>query len=142
MADGGVRLNVEMIQLIGVELELRFRFKNHVILVELRVHRIDLALTKSIVEGVVDGGRGHAESRSSGSVDHQGHREAAHLLVGRNIFELRQFFEASDKAIGPVVELILIWIFKRVLKLRPTHAVVHSDVLHRLHKNLDVLQVS
>jgi len=44
------------VQLAWIFLELWLGFQDHVILVELRVHGVDLALAEGIVEGVVHGG--------------------------------------------------------------------------------------
>ena len=58
---GSIRLDIEMIELIGVELKLRLAFKDHVILIHLRIHRIDLALSKGVIQSVVDGRRSDTE---------------------------------------------------------------------------------
>ena len=46
-----------MIQHFRIKLKLRLRFKDHVVLVDLRIHRVDLALPESVVQRIVDGGR-------------------------------------------------------------------------------------
>ncbi len=130
-----------MVQLVGVQLKLRLRLQNHVVLVQLRVHRIDLPLAERVVERIVDRRRRHAQARSSRPVDHQRHRQTAHLLVGRNIFELRQLLQPGDKAIGPVIQFVLVRVLQRVLVLRPAHPVIDRDVLHRLHEELNALHI-
>ena len=45
-----------MIQHVWILLKLRLALQDHMILIELRVHRVDLPLTKGIVERVVDSG--------------------------------------------------------------------------------------
>ena len=54
-AAGGRRLDIDIVQLLRIELELRVRLQNHVILIQLRVERVDLALPERVVERVVDG---------------------------------------------------------------------------------------
>ena len=60
-----------LFSLPGSCLELRLRFQNHVVLVELRVHRVDLALAEGVVERVVDGRRRDAQPRCGDAVDRQ-----------------------------------------------------------------------
>ena len=64
------------------------------------------------------------------------------LLVRSDIFKLRQFLELGDKAIGPVIELIDVRIFERVLVLSPADTVIHGDVLHRLHVELHAVDIA
>ena len=45
-----------------MQLKPRIGLQNHVILVQLRVHRIDLALTERVVQCIVDRRRSDAES--------------------------------------------------------------------------------
>jgi len=47
-------LNIEALQSVRIHLKPWIGFQNHVVLVELRVHRIDLALSESVIQGVVD----------------------------------------------------------------------------------------
>jgi hypothetical protein len=110
-----------MVQLIRVKLKLRLGLQNHVILVQLRVHRIDLPLAECVVQRVVDRRRRHAKPRSSRAIDHQRHGQAAHLLIRRNIFELRQLLQLADKSVGPVIQFNWIGILQRVLVLRPAN---------------------
>ncbi len=44
-----------MVKLIGVQLKLRFALEDDVVLVHLRIHRADLPLAESVIEGVVYG---------------------------------------------------------------------------------------
>ncbi len=108
-------------QLFRVGRELRLRFQNHVILVQLRVHRVDLALAEVVVKRVVDGRWSDPQPRGRDSVDGQRDRARAGLLIGCHILQLRQLFQLCDKAIGPQIQLIHIGIFQRVLILRAAH---------------------
>ena len=74
-------------------LELRIRLQNHVILIQLRVESIDLPLTESIVECVVDGFRGNPETGSRGAIDRHRRREAAQLLIRHHVGQLRQLLQ-------------------------------------------------
>ena len=107
------------------------------ILVQLGVHGVDLALAEGVVEGVVEGGRRDAQPRGGDAVDHQGDGARAGLLIGGDIFEFRQLLQLVDELVGPLVQLVDVRIFERVLILRAAHAVVDGDVLHRLHVQLD-----
>ena len=130
-----------LLQLARVLLELRQRFQNHVVLVELRVHRADLPLAEGVVQRVVDGRRRDAQARGGDAVDDQRNRQPAGLLVGGHVFQFRQLLQLLDEAVGPQVQLVRIGIFERVLVLRAAHAVIHRDVLHRLHEELDALHL-
>ncbi len=68
-----------------VQLELRIRLENDVILIQLCVHRVDLALPEGVVERVVDGGRCDAEARSGSTVNGQRCRLSAELLVCHDV---------------------------------------------------------
>ena len=87
--------------LFGIELKLRLRLQNHVVLIQLRIHRVDLALAKGVVQRVVDGGRRDAQPRSGDAVDHQRDGKPARLLIGGHILQLRQLLQLRDKAVGP-----------------------------------------
>ena len=49
-------------QLLRIELKFRVRLQNHVILIQLRVERVDLSLSEGVIERVVDGLRSDAEA--------------------------------------------------------------------------------
>ncbi len=55
-------MDVDVVELVGIALEARVGFENDVILVHLRVLRVDLALAECVVERVVDGGGRDAEA--------------------------------------------------------------------------------
>src|ERR1700742_469480 len=97
-----------MIQDVRVFLKLRVALQDYVILVQLRVHRVDLPLAKGIVERLVDGCWGNTETRRSYTIDYEGNGHAAKLLVRRNILKLRQFLEPRHEPAGPVIQFILI----------------------------------
>ena len=141
-AGGRIGLDVELVQLVGIDLELRLRLKNHMVLVQLRVHRVDLPLTEGIVECIVDRRGSDTQARGRGAIDHQRDGQAAHLLVGGNIFELRQLLQTRNKTIRPIVQFVLIGIFKRVLILCTADAVIDRDVLHRLHEELNSVHLA
>ena len=89
-----IRLDIQMVQLIRIQLELRLCLQNHVILIQLRIHRVDLTLAKCVIQRIVDRRWRNAQPRRSGAVDHQRHRKAAHLLVRRDVFQLRQLLQS------------------------------------------------
>src|ERR1700723_42989 len=109
-----------MIQLVWIQLKLRLTLQNHVILIDLRIHRTDLPLTESVIERVVDGRGRDAKSRSGNAVDHPRNRQPSHLLVGGDIFQFWQLLQPAYETVGPVVQFIRVWVFERVLVLRAT----------------------
>jgi hypothetical protein len=90
-------LNIDVVQLARIFLELRVSFENHVILVELRIQRIDLALSECVVQRVVDGRRRDAEARSGGAINDQGFGYASQLLIGDHVRQFRQLLQPGDK---------------------------------------------
>ena len=118
-------------------LELRLRLQDHVVLVELRVHGVDLALAESVVERVVDGRRRDSQPRGGDAVDGQRHRQSAGLLVGGHVFQQGRLLQLVDQPVRPQVQFGGIGVFERVLVLRAADAVIDGDVLHRLHVQLD-----
>ena len=58
-----------MTQHVWILLKLRLALEDHMILIELRVHRVDLPLTEGIIECVVDGGRCNAQARRGYAID-------------------------------------------------------------------------
>src|SRR5579859_6256665 len=66
-AVGGVDVNI--LERIGILLELRVHFHDDVILIELRVNRGDLALAEGVVQGVVDVGGKNANARGGIAID-------------------------------------------------------------------------
>ena len=81
----GDGLDVDFLQRVGIELELRIGFENDVILVELGVESVDLALSEGVVERVVDGLRRDAEAGGGSAIDDQRFGLAVQLLVGRHV---------------------------------------------------------
>ena len=60
------------------------------ILVELRVERIDLALAVGVIERVVDCGRRNAQARCSHAIDREHNGLRAGLLIGGDVLNIRQ----------------------------------------------------
>jgi hypothetical protein len=44
-----------MVQFVGVKLKLWLAFENNMVLIHLRVHRVNLPLTEGVIQCVVDG---------------------------------------------------------------------------------------
>ena len=114
-------------------------FKNHVILVQLRVHGADLPLSIRVIKSAVDGGGRNAEPRCADAIDDQRYRQPPGLLVRRHIGKLRQLLHLVDKPASPQIQLVRVGVFQRVLILGAAHPVVHGNILHRLHVELDSL---
>src|SRR6202035_1236656 len=67
-AGSGICLNIEFVQFVGIKLKLGLRFQNHVILIQLRVHGVDLALAEGVIQSVVDRRGCNTKPRSRGAV--------------------------------------------------------------------------
>ncbi len=124
-------------KLVRTCLKRRQRLENYVILVELRVHRADLALPEGVVKGIIDRGGRDTETRGSDAINGQRHGESADLLIGRHVLQLLHAFHLRDELIGPVIQFVHVRIFQRVLVLGAADAVIDRDVLHRLHVHLE-----
>ena len=120
-------------------LEIRICLQNHVILVQLRVHGVDLTLAISVIERAVDGGRRNPKPRCGDAINHQRYRQASGLLIGSHVGKLRQLLHLVDQPAGPQVQLVRIRVLQRVLVLGAADAVIHRDVLHRVHIKHDTL---
>ena len=59
-----------MVQLVGIQLKLRLTLENHMVLIHLRIHRVNLALAESVVQSVIDGRWRDTQSRGGDPVDH------------------------------------------------------------------------
>jgi len=112
-----------------------------VILVQLRVHRVDLSLAERIIKRVVDGRWCDAESRRSRAIDHHLLRLATQLLICDNIGQLWQLLQLCDQSARHGIQLGLVGIFHRVLILGAAHDIVDGQILHRLHVQLDALDL-
>ena len=63
------RAHVNILQLGWILLELRHRFQNHMILIQLREERRNLPLTEGVVERIVNGLRRDSQARRCHAVD-------------------------------------------------------------------------
>ena len=86
------RTHVNILQRVRVLLELRIDFQDHVILIELREDRGDLALAKGVVERVVDVGGQNAEARSGVAIDREGGEQALIQLIAGNVAKFGKRF--------------------------------------------------
>jgi len=110
------------------------------VLVQLRVHGADLALPIGVIERAVDGGRRNAEPRCGHAINNQRDRQTAGLLVGSHIGKLGQLLSSCLQADWSTGSTRFASGSSNVLLiLCAAYAVVHRDVLHRLHIKLDAL---
>src|SRR3954468_19188960 len=103
------------------------------VLIRLRVERVDQALTVRIIEGIVDSGRGNAEAGRGRAIDIQVQCTSAGLLIGGDVFQVGQLLQLRDELIAPLIQFVEDGVFQRVLVLGSGYAIVDSDVLNRLH---------
>ena len=122
-----------MIESIRIGFEERFYFQDHMVLVDLGIHRVDLPLAEGVIQDVINSGWCDAKARCGDTVDGQRDGQAARLLIGGDAVELRVFLQAIDETIGPQSQFIGIGILERVLVLRATYPVIHRDILDRGH---------
>ena len=66
-----------MVQLVGIQLKLRFTLENNMVLVYLGIHRADLPLTEGVIQGVIDCRDRDAQSRGGDPVNHQRYSKPA-----------------------------------------------------------------
>jgi hypothetical protein len=78
-------LDVDILELFRVALKQRVRFQNDVVLIQLRIKRVDLPLPESVVKRIVDGGWRDAESRGRGAIDGNRRRQTTQLLIGYHV---------------------------------------------------------
>ena len=76
-------------------LKTRHCLKDHVVLVYLGIERVDLTLTKGVVQGVVDGLGRDAKARSGRAVDDEPLRQATERLVGHHVGKFGQLLETT-----------------------------------------------
>src|SRR5258708_18255442 len=138
-AVGGFYVNV--FQRMGILLELRIHFQDHVVLVELGKNGGDLPLAKSIVKRVVNVGGKNAEARGGITVDGDRSDEALVQLIAGDIAKFWKRFQFVDKARSPVSEFFGVNIFETVLELRAADAVFDSQVLDRLEEERDTVDL-
>jgi hypothetical protein len=119
-------LDVDFFQRGRCELELRLRFEDHAILVELRENDRDLPLAKGVVKRVVDGLRGDVEVRGFLAVDVHAELQAAGLLVAGYVDQARLCAEFREELRRPCGQLGLVGVLERVLVLRAAHAACRS----------------
>ncbi len=107
--------------------------QDDVVLVELRVHRVDFALAIGVVESVVQGRGGNSEARRGDPVNRKKKRLGAGLLIGGDVFQAFEPLQLGHEFVGPFIQLVFVGILEGVLILGASDAVVDADVLHRLH---------
>ena len=73
------------------------------VLIQLRIHRIDLALTEGVIERLIDGGGRNAKARGGRAINDQRNGIAAELLIGGHIFKLGPLFQLGHEPRRPVV---------------------------------------
>ena len=103
------------------------------VLVQLREDGRNLALSKSVIQRVVDGLRENSQSRRGIPVNRDIRLEPVVQLVGSHIGQRRQGLQLGHQLRGPLRQFLRIRIFYRILELGAAHAVFDRQILHRLH---------
>ena len=98
--------------------KLRIHFEHHVVLVQLREYRRDLALAECVVERVVDRLRQYAQTRCRVAIDHQLGFEPAVLLVGGDVAQLTAAVCSLSTRLGrPSAKFLRVGVFHRILDI-------------------------
>ena len=99
-------MNIKILKLGGALLAVRVRFKNHMVLVQLRIHGADLPLSISVVERAVNRRGRNSKPRCGYSIDNQRYCQSTGLLVGSHIGQLRQLLHLLHQLGRPQVQLV------------------------------------
>ncbi len=67
------------------------------------------------------------------AVEHQRRLQPLHLLIAGHVAQFRQLLQLGQHLRREGVQFVRVGIFQRVLELRAAHAVLHREILHRLH---------
>src|SRR5262249_42760466 len=67
--------------------------------------------------------------------------ESAGLLVARDVTKLGELLEFGKYSRRPGIELVGVWIFQAILKLRSAYTVFDGQVLNGLHKQSDAVDL-
>ena len=121
----------------GCLLERMLDFEHHVILVQLREDGGYFALAVRVVERLVDGGRRNSQARRGVAVELQRGAKALRLLIAGDVGQFRQLPKPRQHFGRVRVQFVGARVFQRVLELGAAHAVLHREVLHRLHEQRD-----
>ena len=133
----GTGLDVETAERVRALAEFGRHFQDHVVLVDLRKHDGDEALSKGVVQRVVDGCCSYAKPRSGIAIHDQIFFQSVILLIGGDVAQIRQRLEPFHEPGDPGGQIIRVGGFQAVLILRATDAIFHSQVLHSLHEQLN-----
>ena len=121
-----------MLQTLRVLLKHRVHFHNHVILIQAGVHGRYLALSESVVEGVIDLLSRDSQTARSGSINLQRSFQAVILLIAVDVRQCGQRSELANQSWCPVDQISQVVALNRVLKLRVGRAASDAYILDGL----------
>src|SRR5215472_3499493 len=130
-------MHVNILERVRCLLKTGIGLEHHVILIELGEDGGDLALSKGVIERVVDGLGKDSEAPGCVAVDDKVNLQTIGQLVRGDVAKLRQSFQLVDKTRYPQVQVVSVGRLERVLKLCAADAVFDSEVLHGLHVERD-----
>ena len=134
--------DIEKLQRPRTLLKLRHHFQHDTILIQLGKHRRHLPLAERVIQRIDNDLRGDAHARRRVAVDDEHGRQPLVLLIAAHVAQFGKRLQGLDELRRPPVQLLGIRIFKGVLVLRPAHAILHREILHRLHEQGDALRPS
>ena len=135
----GAGLDVDLVQGLRRELVLRLDLQHDAVLVELGEDGRDLALAEGVVERVVNGLGEHVQARGPLAVHLDADLQAAGLLVGGDIRQLRPVAQHVQQLGRPFRQFRHVGVGQRVLVLGAADAAVDLHVLGRLHEEGNAL---
>src|SRR6267154_1206085 len=134
-------MNINIFEIVRVLLELRIYFQDDVVLIQLREDRGHEALAVSIVERVVDIGRKNSQARCGVAINGQHRDQPIILLIASYVAKFGERPELVHEARHPMSQLFRVHVLQAVLKLRAADAILDGEVLHRLHKERDAIDI-
>ncbi len=134
-------MHVDILQRVGILLELRIHFEHDVILVQLRENRGHLPLPERVIQRVVNRLRQNSQPGCCVAINREGGLHPALLLIAGHVGQLIQISQFIDQFRSPLGKLVSVRVFHRVLELRAADAVFHGQVLHGLQIKGDSLHI-
>ena len=111
--------------------------QHHAVLTGLGVDGADLALAKSVIQGIVDSADADAQTRRGVTVDVQKHLQATVLQVAGHVGQFRLLAQRLDQTRRPGFQQLAVGRLQGELELGTADAILDGQVLHRLHEQLD-----
>ena len=133
------RPDVDVFKRVRILLEFRLDFQHDMVLVQLSKHGRDQTLAEGVVQRVVDHLRGNCIASSAVAIDNESRLQSFSLLIAGHVPKIGQHLQFLHQPGRPRVQFFRIGVLKAVLELGAADAIVHREVLNRLHEERDAL---